>query len=153
MGEKPHFAGHSDHHLSPKCPGLCILTLAVLPGSDISPGLPFCRLTNFEVSTVDSWEHRTITSLCLWKSCSRQRTARDATTHSAVWPPVQEQAYFSVKSFLMSCIHSRRTLVKPVPSLKVTCRNHVSQPFGKHILWTHIHCCKIFAPLLSLRGR
>lgn len=99
-------------HFDPGCPSLF----------KISPGLPFCRLTDFEVSTVDSWEHRTMTSLCLWKSHDRQWTACDSSTHSAIWSPSAGTRFTSkVKHLLMSWNHTRRTLVKPFPSLRVTC--------------------------------
>lgn len=73
--EKASSAARSDHHLFPSALASAFWPWLpfFVPASDISPGIPFLRLTNFEVSGVDSWEHRTMASLCSWKSRNRQR--------------------------------------------------------------------------------
>ena len=53
-------------HFGPGYPSLFLLQISLLESL-------FFRLTNFEVSGVDSWEHRTMASLCSWKSRDRQR--------------------------------------------------------------------------------
>lgn len=138
-------------------PGLCPrpwLSFSV-PASDVSRGLPSCRLTNFKVSRIDSWTHPEQWQVFVYgKAVLDSRTACNCAVHGATW---RNHVYFQNEMLLIKTNHRWRLLVKPFLFLRVrnaeTIFHTLWEKYSQQKNQDNMYSFRIFVPLLSVRGK